>query len=175
MTRSGRSLLRLGGILPLLACAAVAVAAPAVAAGPAPDPPPQQTNSPKPEPVPGARTPTPPPPASQAPPPPPAPVVTRSTPPAPFATPPPAAVTPPPPAAVVRRSARPQAPKRAVKKAKTGGRTTKPAVKRPIRAISAEAAGSPDSLLLIGGLALFVLVLADTVFLTLSRRNLRPG
>jgi hypothetical protein len=33
-------------------------------------------------------------------------------------------------------------------------------------------AASPDTLLLVGGLALFVLVLGDTVFLTLSTRFL---
>ena len=61
-----------------------------------------------------------------------------------------------------------------MKKAKAKPKTaTKQAARPPIRAIGAEAAGSPDSLLLIGGLALFVLVLADTVFLTLSRRALR--
>jgi hypothetical protein len=34
-------------------------------------------------------------------------------------------------------------------------------------------ATSPDSLLMVGGLALFFLVLADVVFLTLSTRVLR--
>jgi hypothetical protein len=39
--------------------------------------------------------------------------------------------------------------------------------------ISREEATSPDTLLMLGGLALFFLVLADMVFLTLSTRVLR--
>jgi hypothetical protein len=39
--------------------------------------------------------------------------------------------------------------------------------------ISREKATSPDTMLLVGGLALFFLVLADMVFLTLSTRVLR--
>jgi hypothetical protein len=39
--------------------------------------------------------------------------------------------------------------------------------------LSREEATSPDTMLLLGGLALFVLVLADMVFLTLSTRVLR--
>jgi hypothetical protein len=35
------------------------------------------------------------------------------------------------------------------------------------------AADSPDTMLLVGGFALFVLVLGDTIFLTLSARFLR--
>jgi hypothetical protein len=42
-----------------------------------------------------------------------------------------------------------------------------------IRAPAAGESSSPDRLLLIGGLALFVLVLSDTVFLALSSRLVR--
>jgi hypothetical protein len=37
------------------------------------------------------------------------------------------------------------------------------------------AADSPDTMLLVGGFALFVLVLGDTIFLTLSARFLREA
>jgi hypothetical protein len=62
------------------------------------------------------------------------------------------------------------------KKTPTRARTAKKAVKK--RAVSlpaAAAAGSPspDSRLMIGGLALVVLVLGDTIFLALSTRFLR--
>ena len=40
---------------------------------------------------------------------------------------------------------------------------------------STVAADSPDTLLLVGGFALFVLVLGDTIFLTLSARFLREA
>jgi hypothetical protein len=43
----------------------------------------------------------------------------------------------------------------------------------PLPGLSREEATSPDTMLLLGGLALFVLVLADMVFLTLSTRVLR--
>jgi hypothetical protein len=57
----------------------------------------------------------------------------------------------------------------------------KPKAERPIKqavgaalpGLSREEATSPDTMLLAGGLALFVLVLADMVFLTLSTRVLR--
>jgi hypothetical protein len=42
-----------------------------------------------------------------------------------------------------------------------------------LRGLSREEATSPDTLLMVGGLALFFLVLADMVFLTLSTRILR--
>jgi hypothetical protein len=44
----------------------------------------------------------------------------------------------------------------------------------PQTTVSTDAA-SPDTLLLVGGLALFVLVLGDTVFLALSSRFLREA
>jgi hypothetical protein len=43
----------------------------------------------------------------------------------------------------------------------------------PLPDLSREEATSPDTMLLLGGLALFFLVLADMVFLTLSTRVLR--
>jgi hypothetical protein len=58
-------------------------------------------------------------------------------------------------------------------KAKVAKRTkrTLPALGRPKAANSS----SPDSMLLIGGLALVVLVLGDTLFLAASARLLRPS
>jgi hypothetical protein len=52
-------------------------------------------------------------------------------------------------------------------------RTTKQATRSALPSLGRQEAGSPDTMLLIGGLALFVLVLFDTVFLTLSTRYLR--
>ncbi len=46
-------------------------------------------------------------------------------------------------------------------------------MKRALPSLAREEATSSDTMLLVGGLALFVLVLADTVFLTLSTRYLR--
>jgi hypothetical protein len=42
-----------------------------------------------------------------------------------------------------------------------------------VASISRDKATSPDTMLMVGGLALFFLVLADIVFLTLSTRVLR--
>jgi hypothetical protein len=53
-------------------------------------------------------------------------------------------------------------------------KTAKHAVRRALPDLTREEVTSPDTMLLIGGLALFVLVLADTVFLTVSTRLLRP-
>jgi hypothetical protein len=52
-------------------------------------------------------------------------------------------------------------------------RPIKQAVRAPLPGLSREEATSPDTMLLAGGLALFVLVLADMAFLTLSTRVLR--
>jgi hypothetical protein len=49
----------------------------------------------------------------------------------------------------------------------------KVAVAAAAPSISRDQATSPDTLLMVGGLALFFLVLADIVFLTLSTRVLR--
>ena len=54
-------------------------------------------------------------------------------------------------------------------------RTTKQAVRKALPSLGKKDAGSADTMLLIGGLALFVLVLLDTVFLTLSTRFLRSA
>ena len=52
-------------------------------------------------------------------------------------------------------------------------RTAKQAVTKSLPSLSRKEASPPDAVLLIGGLALVVLVLCDTVFLTLSSRYLR--
>jgi hypothetical protein len=52
-------------------------------------------------------------------------------------------------------------------------KTVKETVPAALPSLSREEATSPDTLLMVGGLALFVLVLADLVFLTLSTRVLR--
>jgi hypothetical protein len=54
-------------------------------------------------------------------------------------------------------------------------RTTKQTVRKALPSLGRNEARSPDTPLLIGGLALFVLVLCDTVFLTLSTRFLRSA
>ena len=177
MRGSRRSLLRQASVLIVLCCAFAVGASQALAQDPAPEPAPPGSSGPKPEAPPGAerqpetaatRATPPPPPASQQPPPPPA-------------TPPPAAVTPPPapvgtrvvsqpPPAPVRRESRVQ--RRENVKPKPERKVTKTAAPA-LPGISREEATSPDTMLLLGGLALFVLVLADMVFLTLSTRVLR--
>lgn len=184
MRGSTRSLLRQASIF-VLACAAGAVlAGPVLAAGPAPEPAPPKTQSPKPEPVPGATPPpppSPPPPAARVspppppPPPPPAPapqpVVVSPPPPAPVFTPPPPS---PAPAAPVRREARVQRAKPKAQPKVSRAKTAKHAVRSALPGLTPEKVTEPDTMLLVGGLALFVLVLADMVFLTLSTRMLRP-
>jgi hypothetical protein len=168
MTRSGRSLLRQASVLLLLFCFGAAPVAPALAqGGPAPEPAPRHSQ-PRPEPAPGA-TPQP----SQA--------VTRVT------RPP---VPPPPPPVLALMRVQPSAPARSapalrkprqVRKRETakgkpaGERTTKQAVRKALPSLSRKEAGSPNTMLLIGGLALVVLVLCDTAFLTLSTRFLRDA
>ena len=56
---------------------------------------------------------------------------------------------------------------------KTPKRSTQPKRRALPRARAVAESASPDTMLLAGGLALFVLVLGDTVFLTLSARFLR--
>jgi hypothetical protein len=178
MRGSKRSLLRQSSVLIVLSCAFAVGASQALAQDPAPEPAPPNSSGPKPEAPPGAKrqpeTPAtpPPPPASQPPPPPP------TTPP------PPAAVTPPPapvyqPAttqarpdtrAQRREPARPS-PKRKVKSKPKNDRLKVAVAAAP--SLSRDQATSPDTLLMVGGLALFFLVLADVVFLTLSTRVLR--
>ena len=182
VTCSGRSSLRRATIV-LLGCAALGLSAPALAQGPAPEPAPPAPTSPKPEPR--STPPEPPPPARRAtqptPPPPPSP----SPPPAP--SPPPPAQTsqtfvqqPPPPAptptAPVRRARTPVQEPPATKTPKKkrvipSKQTQKPVLTR----VRATVADSPDTMLLVGGFALFVLVLGDTIFLTLSARFLREA
>jgi type IV secretory pathway VirB10-like protein len=179
MRGSRRSLLRQASVLIVLCCAFAVGASQALAQDPAPEPAPPNSSGPKPEAPPGAKsqpeTPAtpPPPPASQPPPPPPA-----------ATNPPPAAVTQPPapvyrPATTqVRRDTQPQRrePARSNTKPKVGTKQKNERVKVAAPAaptLLREKATSPDTLLMVGGLALFFLVLADVVFLTLSTRVLR--
>jgi type IV secretory pathway VirB10-like protein len=173
MTRSGRSLLRQASVLLLLFCFGAAYAAPILAqAGPAPEPAPRRSQVPTPEPAPGARPQTSRPATTQV---------------SPSPVPPPVAQNPvPPPAVLVQPTApAPPAPaqeeRRQVRKRETAKekpvrvRTTKQATRRALPSLSRTEAGSTDTMLLIGGLALVVLVLLDTVFLTLSTRVLRSA
>jgi hypothetical protein len=194
VTRSGR-LLRQASIVVVFGCAALSAAVPALAQGPAPEPAPRTTNTPRPEPVPTAR---PQPPARQTtppsppPPPPAAPVQTQpqavqpSPPPAPQPQ-PPAYVTPPPtivrtpvvtPPPAPQSSSRRQDERRTTKKPATKPTRrvppSRPAARRTAAAI-ASASSSPDTLLLIGGFALVVIILGDTIFLTLTTRYLRQS
>jgi hypothetical protein len=98
-------------------------------------------------------------------------------PPAPVYTPPPATVTPRP--AVVRRSTPSRVQKRAVVKKKTEPAPAQAAARNqaalddgPVPTLRAPSqASSTDTLLLVGGLTLVLLVVADTVFLTISRQR----
>jgi hypothetical protein len=184
--RSGRSLLRQTLIPLVAACAATGViAGPAFAQGPAPEPAPPGTSMPKPEPAPGATrgvtraaTTTRQAPTRRAP------TVVRSVQPA--SPPPPAPVPPPAPAPVVQVAPSPSPPPAPVKQAPARvqkretvkqkpakrGKTLAAALPR-LRTTAVTEAASTDNMLLIGGLALFVLVLGDTVFLALSARYLR--
>jgi hypothetical protein len=186
MTGCGRSLMRLASLIAAL-CGAVAVlSGTALAAGPTPEAPPPKTNKPKPEAPPGTAPPPPPPAARVQPPPAPPPA---APPPAPPPAQQPDFVEPPAPvqtqvpqstqqqSAPVRRVTRAQRQPAAKPKAKpnTGGvKSAKQAVRRVLPSVSRAEATSTDTMLLAGGLALFVLVLADTVFLTLTTRVLRP-
>ena len=180
MRGSRRSLLRQASVLIVLCCAFAVGASQALAQDPAPEPAPPGTSGPKPEAPPGAnrqpetpatRATPPPPPASQPPPPPP------TTPPPAAATPPPAVtrIVSQPPPAPVRRESRVQ--KREPVTSKPKPKKHEPKVTKTaasaLPGISREEATSPDTLLMVGGLALFFLVLADMVFLTLSARVLR--
>ena len=178
MRGSRRSLLRQASVLIVLCCAFAVGASQALAQDPAPEPAPPNSSGPKPEAPPGAKsqpeTPaTPPPPPASQPPPPPA---ATNAPPA-AVSPPPAPVVSQPPPAPVRSESRVQKSERTKPKPKN----TKPKPEQKVtqtaapalRGISREEATSPDTLLMVGGLALFFLVLADVVFLTLSTRVLR--
>jgi hypothetical protein len=156
----------------------------ALAAGPAPDPaPPRTATTPTPEPVTGkqpapaprrtTQTPTvsarpqaiqpaPAPPVSPPPPPPIQPVI-------PLPAPAPARVSPAPARVQRRATVERKATRKAKTKAATRTKRTLPALGRPKAADSS----SPDTMLLIGGLALVVLVLGDTLFLAASARLLR--
>src|SRR5829696_7611872 len=183
MRGSKRSLLRQSSVLIVLSCAFAVGASQALAQDPAPEPAPPNSSGPKPEAPPGAKRQPEQPATSTTPPPAPP----RATPPPPAATnPPPAAVTPPPapvyqPATTqIRRDNRTQSHQSAKPKPKPKPKIrdkpdnegVKVAVAAP-PGFSRDQATSPDTLLMVGGLALFFLVLADVVFLTLSTRVLR--
>jgi hypothetical protein len=70
-----------------------------------------------------------------------------------------------------REPARPKAKQPKVKDKPKNDRLKVAAAATPT--LSRDQATSPDTLLMVGGLALFFLVLADMVFLTLSTRVLR--
>ena len=187
------SLVGSGGTLLRRACVVLAVGASglltanALAAEPAPDPAPARTaTTPTPEPVTGrqpaapprttARTPTvsvrrqavqPSPPAPVSPPPPSPPVIQPAIAPAPA----PAPVSPAPTRVQRRATVERKATRETKVKPATRAKRTLPALARPKAADST----TPDGMLLIGGLALVVLVLGDTLFLALSTRLLRPG
>jgi hypothetical protein len=80
---------------------------------------------------------------------------------------------PPPPAPArvqTRRTVKEKAARERVSKPKRAKQTS------PARSVvKATGASAPDSTLMIGGLALVVLVLGDTIFLALSARLLRLG
>lgn len=179
---SGGSLLRRASILFAVGATGLLTAS-ALAAGPAPDPaPPRTATTPKPEPVTGqqpappprttARTPTvsvrpqavqPPPPPPVSPPPPPPPIQPAIPPPAP------APVSPAPVRVQRRTTVERKATRTTKSKPATRAKQTLPALGRPKAADSS----APDTMLLIGGLALVVLVLGDTLFLAVSTRLLR--
>jgi hypothetical protein len=184
MRGSGRSLLRRASVLMFVCCAFAVGGTQALAQDPAPEPAPRKSTEPKPEAPPSARR-QPEQPVNRSTPPP------AATPPPPAATnPPPAAVTPPPAPVVSRGYQRPAAsitpPRRETRaqrreparpkvkpKVKTKPKPKPEVAASAVASISRDKATSPDTMLMVGGLALFFLVLADIVFLTLSTRVLR--
>lgn len=181
MTGSGRSLLRQASVLLAVCSACAVVPGPALAQDRGPEPAPTTTSAPRPEPPPSARRQPDQTPATRSTPPP-------ATQPAPPPAPPPAVVAPPPaavvtrvvsqpPPASVRRESRVQRREPAKPRPKKTNPKPEPKVTQSaapaLPGISREKATSPDTMLLVGGLALFFLVLADMVFLTLSTRVLR--
>jgi hypothetical protein len=178
VTYSARSLLGQAWVLFVLAAISAALAGPAGAQ--APDPAPTRVKSPRPDPAPTGRREAPPPRTTQAP------AVTPRTrvvePPAPVTRPSVARQAPvsqPTSSSTVQR-ARVETPKKpqAAKPRKAKPPLRKRAVKRAIGAIQPLARAtdrSPDGMLLAGGLALFVLLLGEAVFLALSVRFLRSS
>jgi hypothetical protein len=156
------------GFLVVVAIGA-ALAAPAFAQGP--DPAPGRGNAPRPDPVPSARAETPATPR-QAP---------RATTPARVVAPP---AAPAPPATIIQPSFSPPVQQTPLRRPRTQApKKPKPAVTKPRREpasrtmraapIAKAVSTSPDGTLLAGGLALFALILGETLFLTLSVRFLR--
>lgn len=169
MTYNARSLLGQMWALLLVAAVGAALADPAVAQGP--DPAPTRVKALRPEPAPTAQ-PKVSAPKSRTPPA----VIVRPRvvqPPAAVA-PPPAPIAPQPPASVQR--ARAEAQKRPAKPQRPRATSRKRAAKWTLDAghrLGRAVDSSPDGMLLAGGLALFVLLLGETIFLALSVRFLR--
>jgi hypothetical protein len=181
MTGSGRSWRRQASVLLVLCCSFAFGADQAFAQDPAPEPAPPKSSAPKPEAPPSAKREPAQKPATRVTPPPAPPPPPPAAPPAAVVAPPPpppavvARVTPPPAAPTQRtRPVQKREPVKSRQKPKPSTeRTVKQAIGPPLPTLSREEATSPDTLLMVGGLALFVLVLADLVFLTLSTRVLR--
>jgi hypothetical protein len=185
----GRLVRRIGGLglqaaaAVVLACAVPVFAAPAFGQS-GPEPAPKRRTGPIPEPFPTTKTQ----PRHVSPPAPPAPPPAPPAAPPPASPPPPAApqapaevgVVAPPPSPPVFQSPRSlprTAPPRkqrtkAAKQNRVRVATPKRAAKQALAKVAPKAS-SPDGMLLAGGLALFVLVLAGTGLLTLSTRVLR--
>jgi hypothetical protein len=88
-----------------------------------------------------------------------------------FVQPPPASSFAPPPPSPARVQTR-----KTVKSKAARARVSKPKQTLPARsAVKATESSAPDSTLMIGGLALVVLVLGDTIFLGFSARLLRAS
>jgi hypothetical protein len=188
VTVRGESVLRQPWTLCCLACVgSLAFAAPVVAQ-PAPDPAPAPPPQPKPE----SRAPAPPPPPPPPPPSPPArsaPVQPPAAPSPPPPTPPPASVSPPPvyqspvappppPSTARRGRGRTLPPTRAGKREQpAAAQSTRQKANRRVANVSRAAVGSssPDTTLLVGGLALVLVALGSSVFLALTTRFVRIG
>jgi hypothetical protein len=160
MTHWGRSLRRQASVLLFLWCLGTAYTAPASAqTGPAPDAGSTSSQTPKPDPAPSA----------------PAPDVGSPQPPAPVQSPPPApALVQPPASAPTTAVSKVVAKRETARKPVRKGRA-KQTARQALPTLGRKDAGSVDTTLLIGGLALLVLVISDTVFLTLSTRGIRDA
>jgi hypothetical protein len=158
LTRSGRMFLRKAPVLAILCCLGAASAGSALAqSGPEPAPPTSQ--APSPDPAPGVSSHTVSPPPAQPP-----------------APPPPAQVQPlaSAPTTAAKPERRPVRKREAAKKKVVAKQSSRQAANRVLSTLGGDDAG-PRTALLIGGLGLLVLVLLDTVFLTLSTRTMRSA
>ena len=158
--------MRQTSVLLLLCCAGAVYSAQALAqSGPGPEAGPGSSQTPSPDPAPGG-APAPTSGSSQQP----------SAPVQPASPPPPVvqAPTSAPTSTVQRERKQVQRPETSRQKQVRKG-TTKQTARKALPIVAAQSAGSSDRTLMIGGLALLVLVLSDTVFLTLSSRKFRAG